>query len=571
MTSLLDNYMIPADMPDVSTEPDPKQLERARYLAMMRMGLGIAGREPIGQAMNSALAAWATDQNQARADHRANMSLLLQQHQVKQQQIEDMNKAQFLRQTSVEDLLAMGMPPAAIQAIKYSKNPVETFVQHKAFYEPYTMSAGQSREVMGRQISVQPDAQGVVYPKMNGIPMAAVQVPGAREIAMQTKQDEARAAAQYRMGQYQVGNGQVQQMPEADLADLTRRASGAPGAFPAGYAPQPPVTAPAPAPGPVPAPTGATAAPQAQDAIVGRLVQTIQDPQTPEPVKMQAMQKLDEMGVGFKAGPNGVELVPKPQPAAAAPVAAPPSGAIGPKSMGGPGVTGAPGALEASKAQQVELSKFHGQLYQKALEGEMAAPSNIDKLRLVENYFTQFNAGKAYPLTAEIKGWAQALWPNAMAGWTKDLGPAEAVQALTGEMALQLRNPSNGAGLPGAMSDRDLKFILSMYPNWSTNPKAVPLMIEARVRIEKRALEVGQIMRDYMDTHGQIDQGVMKIIRDHANANPLFSDMAGNPLKNAAVDTTAREGKPTGATKVLIDDLMEKRRRLQEQIRGATR
>ena len=43
MASLLDEYQMPQALPDINGIPDPKELEQARYLALMRMGFHARG------------------------------------------------------------------------------------------------------------------------------------------------------------------------------------------------------------------------------------------------------------------------------------------------------------------------------------------------------------------------------------------------------------------------------------------------------------------------------------------------------------------------------------------------
>jgi hypothetical protein len=61
--SWLDEYL-PADVP--SGEIDPREIERARALAMIRAGLGIASREPMGAAFGGGLKTYLGAQQQAR-------------------------------------------------------------------------------------------------------------------------------------------------------------------------------------------------------------------------------------------------------------------------------------------------------------------------------------------------------------------------------------------------------------------------------------------------------------------------------------------------------------------------
>ena len=58
--SLLDQYPFPGQLSDSA------ELEKAKYLALMRMGLGLAGREPIGRAAGAGIATYSTMEEGAR-------------------------------------------------------------------------------------------------------------------------------------------------------------------------------------------------------------------------------------------------------------------------------------------------------------------------------------------------------------------------------------------------------------------------------------------------------------------------------------------------------------------------
>lgn len=210
MPSLLDNYQIPSDLPDMNVNPDPELLKRMQYLGLMRMGAGLMGREPLGSAMSAGMSTIAEGQTQARAEHRANMELILKQHQAKQQQIDDMNKAKFLGSQSVEELGAMGIPQSAAMAIKYSKDPVAAYqALVKPFIEPYTLGSDSSRMIGNQQIATRPNAQGIVYPMQNGAPTQALTVPGYQQAVAQGEGMNTAAKTANTMQTVQGPNGPV--------------------------------------------------------------------------------------------------------------------------------------------------------------------------------------------------------------------------------------------------------------------------------------------------------------------------------------------------------------------------
>jgi hypothetical protein len=126
-------------------------------------------------------------------------------------------------------------------------------------------------------------------------------------------------------------------------------------------------------------------------------------------------------------------------------------------------------------------------------------------------------------LGEEYIGWQKSgldAW-----GITDDTALVDAAQAISRDLALQLRNPAGGAGMPGAMSDSDRQYLTSMVAGTETTPEAIPFMLDAARRVEQRNKDVAEIARKYKAAHnGAIDDGVYDEITAYANAHPLFTD-----------------------------------------------
>ena len=106
------------------------------------------------------------------------------------------------------------------------------------------------------------------------------------------------------------------------------------------------------------------------------------------------------------------------------------------------------------------------------------------------------------------------------------LGAKQAVEALSNQIALQLRNPSGGAGMPGALSDKDREFLVSMTPNLAKTPEGNAMIIDTAKRMAQRDMEVGQMARDYRQRHGHMDEGFFDELRQYSATHPLFSQAA---------------------------------------------
>lgn len=106
-----------------------------------------------------------------------------------------------------------------------------------------------------------------------------------------------------------------------------------------------------------------------------------------------------------------------------------------------------------------------------------------------------------------------------------DAGAAEAAKALSSEMALQLRNPAGGAGMPGAMSDKDREFLQSMVPGLTQTPEGRKMMIETQKRLNNRSIEVARMARQYRQNKGRLDEGFFDKLDAYSREHPLFDDL----------------------------------------------
>jgi len=103
----------------------------------------------------------------------------------------------------------------------------------------------------------------------------------------------------------------------------------------------------------------------------------------------------------------------------------------------------------------------------------------------------------------------------------------ELLKTVTNRMALLMRNPDSGMGMPGSVSDRDLTFLKEAQVSLGTsNPRA---MIEAFERIERRKIEIADLADAYVKKHGMLDAGFDAEVRAFADKNSLFEDFEITP------------------------------------------
>lgn len=203
-------------------------------------------------------------------------------------------------------------------------------------------------------------------------------------------------------------------------------------------------------------------------------------------------------------------------------------------------------AVTSQAAQDTKIAEGGAKDYLDAVQGERAATTNIAKFHQLKNYWGNVHTGPVAPTVLNAKALAAYIAPDLAKKWTGDVPYQQGAEALTRQMALELRNPAGGAGMPGSLSDADRNYLESMVSNAQNDPRAIPLILDARIAVEKRNREIGRIARTYKREHGAIDEGFYAQIADFAAANPLFDKQSVPPPRgesSAAPAVTIRYDK----------------------------
>lgn len=194
-------------------------------------------------------------------------------------------------------------------------------------------------------------------------------------------------------------------------------------------------------------------------------------------------------------------------------------------------VTHAPAAntnvvLKQEGEEAKAVGKYYGDAYANMQSAGLSAQSKINRYTRLGQLLDGVNTGKFAGAGLELAKAANSI------GFNLDPNTAnmEAAQALSGEIALELRNPSGGAGMPGAMSDADRQFLQNMVPGLQTTPEGRTLMLDTSKKLAQRDMDVARLAREYRKRHGQINEGFYDELARFSEANPLFqqSRPAGN-------------------------------------------
>jgi hypothetical protein len=195
-----------------------------------------------------------------------------------------------------------------------------------------------------------------------------------------------------------------------------------------------------------------------------------------------------------------------------------------------------------------KVAGAQAEAYTNVQKGAAEAISSNARLDRMSQLLEGVQTGKYSTSLMELqKGLSTILGKNAptIFGKPAEVAQAEAASALANEIALTLRNPAGGAGMPGAMSDADRQFLQSMVPGLETTPEGRKLMVETAKSLNKRAVEVARLMEEYRKSNNNSLNGWELYLADWSEKNPLFAGVQA-PEIPAAVPPRAAPN-PTGA------------------------
>jgi hypothetical protein len=175
--------------------------------------------------------------------------------------------------------------------------------------------------------------------------------------------------------------------------------------------------------------------------------------------------------------------------------------------------------LKEETEEAKAVGKAQGENYVAIQQAGQNAQSRLAQLDRFNELLQGVSTGRLTPVLTELQEWADAF---GLSVDLKNLSQKQAIEALTNKLALQARDPSGGAGMPGALSDKDREFLVKMMPSLSKTPGGNRLLIETMKKLAQRDIEVAQLARDYRSRHGKINEGFYDELRRFSEANPLF-------------------------------------------------
>jgi hypothetical protein len=182
------------------------------------------------------------------------------------------------------------------------------------------------------------------------------------------------------------------------------------------------------------------------------------------------------------------------------------------------GITQAPEVAVQNK----QVAEGFGKDYLATIAASKKASAKLSRANLLESYLSKVTTGVQAPTVLGLQKFAAA------AGFKVPPGAnyAEAASALSKQVALEMRDTSEGGGLPGQMSNYEDRLLQSMVPGIDKLPGANRLLLRAYKRQQTRLMEGAKLMARYRSEHGVIDDGVV----------PLLEDLKQSQAKEEAAD-----------------------------------
>ncbi|MFW7342865.1 hypothetical protein V0R37_15155 [Pollutimonas sp. H1-120] len=181
------------------------------------------------------------------------------------------------------------------------------------------------------------------------------------------------------------------------------------------------------------------------------------------------------------------------------------------------GYKSAPSSANAAydEAQAKQYSTLSDQLTKMGME----APMTLAKLDRVEQLIGDFDGGKLTGIAMSAAEIGNSL------GIKLDpkLGDKQAASALMNEMALKLKNAGGANQMPGAMSDADRQFLLTMSPQLSQSSEGRKTIIETYRALAHREQQVARMADAYRErNNGRLDAGFTRRLSGWSSKYPLF-------------------------------------------------
>lgn len=119
-------------------------------------------------------------------------------------------------------------------------------------------------------------------------------------------------------------------------------------------------------------------------------------------------------------------------------------------------------------------------------------------------------------------------------GNSENLAAGELARSISNKLALGLRNPAGGEGMPGAMSNADRDYLKASVPSLQTSPGGWRIMIQLQRQLNDYADRQSSEANRFLELGGNASQ-----LRGHmqrwANENPIFKGLDAAPERGRTI------------------------------------
>ena len=177
------------------------------------------------------------------------------------------------------------------------------------------------------------------------------------------------------------------------------------------------------------------------------------------------------------------------------------------------------------RKEKETVETWFGDQYGLILKAGYDASNKMNKYTRISQLLEGVSTGKFTNVKTELAATARAF------GLEIDpaLDQKQAARSLLNQLALEARNPSGGACMPGAMSDKDREYLTQIPPNLENTPEANRLILDTLQKLAQRDRDVAKMAREYRAKHGGLDEGFFDELERFANQNPLFDTQQSTP------------------------------------------
>lgn len=175
-------------------------------------------------------------------------------------------------------------------------------------------------------------------------------------------------------------------------------------------------------------------------------------------------------------------------------------------------------AAKATEETAVQTAKDVAETRKNIMNAGFVAPTNIAKYQQLGKLLENIDGGTLTATGTHLASTMNSLGIKI----DKNLPNKEAAAALANQMALELRNPAGGAGMPGALSDSDRNFLTAMVPSASQSMQGRKQLIDAYIAVQQRNQQVSSFARNYEKKYGKLDNGFFDQMQAWSESNPLF-------------------------------------------------